>query len=72
MQEIVDKINTLEGDLQGLSDGSLCAKTGQFKRRLENGETLDDILVEAFATDKSVDNYTAIQNSFSTFNTFFK
>ena len=28
-------------------------------------------LVEAFATDKSVDNYTAIQNSFSTFNTFF-
>ena len=29
-------------------------------------------LVEAFATDKSVDNYTAIQNSFSTFNTFFK
>ena len=49
MQEIVDKINTLEGDLQGLSDGSLCAKTGQFKRRLENGETLDDILPEAFA-----------------------
>ncbi|MDF2565418.1 MAG: Protein translocase subunit secA [Massilibacillus sp.] len=49
MREIVETINALEPDLQGLSDASLCGKTTQFKRRLEEGETLDDILPEAFA-----------------------
>lgn len=49
MREIVETINGLEPDLQGLSDASLCGKTTQFKRRLEEGETLDDILPEAFA-----------------------
>lgn len=49
MQETVERINGLESSLQGLSDASLCAKTAQFKRRLEEGETLDDLLPEAFA-----------------------
>jgi preprotein translocase subunit SecA len=49
MQEFVELINGFEADLQGLSDGSLCAKTEQFKQRLNKGETLDDIMPEAFA-----------------------
>lgn len=47
---IVDKIEALEPEFEKLSDDQLKAKTNEFKNRLENGETLDDILVEAFAT----------------------
>ncbi len=46
---IVDKIEALDAEYAALSDGQLRAKTPEFKRRLENGETLDDILPEAFA-----------------------
>ncbi|WP_127837040.1 preprotein translocase subunit SecA [Clostridium prolinivorans] len=46
---IVDKIESLEGDIQRLSDEELRGKTEEFKNRLKNGETLDDILPEAFA-----------------------
>ncbi len=46
---IVEKINALEGDLQNLTDSSLSGHTDKFKERLANGETLDDILPEAFA-----------------------
>ena len=46
---IVDKIEALEPEYQALSDAGLAAKTPQFKERLANGETLDDILPEAFA-----------------------
>ena len=46
---IVDKINSLEKDMEGLSSANLAAKTGEFKVRLQKGETLDDILPEAFA-----------------------
>lgn len=46
---IVDKIEALDEDMQALSDEELKAKTPEFKDRLANGETLDDILVEAFA-----------------------
>ncbi|MBW2083570.1 MAG: preprotein translocase subunit SecA, partial [Deltaproteobacteria bacterium] len=46
---IVDKINSLEPDFQRLSDDELRAKTGEFKERLEKGETLDELLPEAFA-----------------------
>lgn len=49
MGAIVDQINDLEGSLTSLSDASLAAKTQEFKNRLANGETLDDILPEAFA-----------------------
>ena len=46
---IVDKITALEGEYKQLTDAELQAKTPEFKERLANGETLDDILPEAFA-----------------------
>ena len=47
---IVEKINSLEPTVEKLTDAELRAKTGEFKSRLQKGETLDDILPEAFAT----------------------
>ena len=46
---IVDKIEALDESMQALSDEELKAKTEEFKKRLAEGETLDDILVEAYA-----------------------
>ncbi len=46
---IVDKINGLEKEMESLSSANLAAKTAEFKVRLQKGETLDDILPEAFA-----------------------
>ena len=50
LRKIVDQINALEPEYEKLSDEDLRHKTDIFKERLANGETLDDILVEAFAT----------------------
>ena len=47
---IVDKIEALDESMQKLTDEELKGKTEEFKKRLADGETLDDILVEAFAT----------------------
>ena len=47
---IVDKVESLRDSMMALSDMELQAKTKEFKDRLENGETLDDILPEAYAT----------------------
>ena len=47
--KIVVQINALEADYEKLSDEELKAKTAEFRARLENGETLDDIMAEAFA-----------------------
>ncbi len=49
LEPTVDKILSLENAMAGLSDGELRAKTSEFKERLANGETKDDILPEAFA-----------------------
>lgn len=50
MRHLVEKeINPLEESLRSLSDSSLANKTNEFKARLANGETLDDLLPEAFA-----------------------
>ena len=49
IQPIVDKINSLEPEMEKMSSANLQAKTGEFKLRLQKGETLDDILPEAFA-----------------------
>ena len=49
MRKTVAKINSLEPEYEKLSDEELRGKTEEFKKRLTNGETLDDILVEAFA-----------------------
>ncbi|MDH3357606.1 MAG: preprotein translocase subunit SecA [Desulfobacteraceae bacterium] len=47
---IVEKINTFEPQMQSMNDDALKAQTTLFKERLNNGESLDDILPEAFAT----------------------
>ena len=46
---LIKKINDLEEDIQKLSDSELRNKTSEFKKRLKEGETLDDLLPEAFA-----------------------
>jgi preprotein translocase subunit SecA len=48
-QDVVASINALEPELQALSDGLLRARTDVFRRRLGDGESLDDLLPEAFA-----------------------
>jgi len=49
MVPLVEKINSLEPDFKALSDEDLRAKTDEFKDRMSNGESLDDLLPEAFA-----------------------
>ena len=48
-KSVVEKINSLEAGLKDVSDATLAGNTQKFKDRLEAGETLDDILPEAFA-----------------------
>ena len=50
LQKIVDQINALEPEIQTLSDEELKQQTEKFRQRLQNNETLDDILPEVFAT----------------------
>lgn len=49
LEKIADKIEALDSSMQKFTDEELTAKTFEFKERLKNGETLDDILPEAFA-----------------------
>ena len=49
LKPLVQAINELEPAITKLTDGQLQAKTGEFRERLSRGETLDDLLVEAFA-----------------------
>jgi len=49
LQPLVEEINAFEPDIQALSDAELRAKTDEFRQRLDGGETLDDLLPEAFA-----------------------
>ncbi|MEM8792971.1 MAG: preprotein translocase subunit SecA [Pseudomonadota bacterium] len=49
-QKTVEAVNALEADYEKLSDEQIRAKTDEFKERFANGETLDDLLPEAFAT----------------------
>ena len=50
LSSIVDQINALEPSVENLSDDELLGRTDQLKDRLKNGESLDDILPDAFAT----------------------
>ena len=54
LAERVDRINALEPSIRRLSDSALAAKTGQFKEKLENGESLEAIVEEAFAVVREV------------------
>ena len=49
LEQLVDCVNRLEAEVQPLSDAELRAKTAEFRQRLADGETLDDIECEAFA-----------------------
>src|SRR6185312_2868369 len=49
MRPLIAAINNLEPQMKALSDAELAAKTVEFKQRLANGATLDDLLIEAFA-----------------------
>ena len=52
LQPLVDRINSLESEIKALSDAELKAKTPKFKERLERGESLDELLPEAFAVTR--------------------
>ncbi|ACK42684.1 MULTISPECIES: preprotein translocase subunit SecA [Dictyoglomus] len=54
LEEYVKRINALEPEISKLSDEDLKRKTPEFKQRLERGETLDDLLIEAFAVVREV------------------
>ncbi len=60
----VDAINALEPDLEALSDEELLARTETFKQRLAAGETVEDLLVEAFATVREAAKRTLGQRHF--------
>ena len=49
LAELVPLVGALEPEMQGLSDDALAHKTVEFKERLDQGETLDDLLVESYA-----------------------
>ena len=63
-QPVVEKINGMEMDLEPLSDHDLRGRTGLFRERLENGEPLDDLLPEAFATVREAAKRTLGQRHF--------
>ena len=53
LNPLVERINELEVEYQALSEDQLKAKTDEFRKRIQNGETVDDIMCEAFATVKN-------------------
>lgn len=61
---LVDKIEALEPEYEKLSDDALRAKTIEFKNRLKKGETLDDLLVEAYAVVREATKRTIGQRHF--------
>ncbi|MBI4155919.1 MAG: preprotein translocase subunit SecA [Candidatus Zambryskibacteria bacterium] len=65
IQPIVLKINALENGISALSDEALREKTDEFKKRLVQGETLDDILPEAFAVIREASKRTLNQRHFN-------
>jgi len=52
LSSVVEKINDLESSVAGLSDAQLRGKTDEFRKRIEAGETLDELLPEAFAVTR--------------------
>jgi len=63
-QPLVDHINTLEPDFERLSDAELRARTDEFKTRLKDGESLDEILPEAYAAVREAAKRTIKQRHF--------
>ncbi len=61
---LVPEINALEPEIEALSDDELAAKTPEFRQRLDNGEDLDDLLIEAFAVVREAAKRTIGQRHF--------
>ena len=55
VKKILKRINSLKSKMSSLSDQELVAKTVEFRQRLSKGESLDDLLVEAFAVVREAD-----------------
>ncbi len=64
IQPIVEKINSLEKEFEGFSNEQLKEKTTEFKKRLERGETLNDILPEAFSVVRETSKRTLNQRPY--------
>ncbi len=64
LQPLVDAINALEPDFEKLSDGELRAKTDEFRARLKDSESLDDILAQAYAAVREAAKRTIRQRHF--------
>ena len=64
LRRIADQVNSIEEDFAPLSDAELRAMTGHFRERLANGETLDDLLPEAFAAVREAARRTLGQRHF--------
>lgn len=64
LRKEIEKINLLEPEIENLSDSELRAKTDEFKKRLANGETLDEIMHEAFAVVREAAKRTLGQRHF--------
>ena len=64
VQPLIDRINGLEPELEALSDEQLAARTGWLRDRHQNGETLDDLLVDAFATVREASRRTLGERHF--------
>jgi preprotein translocase subunit SecA len=64
LQRIVGIVNTFEPEVEELSDGDLRAKTAEFRRRLDEGATLDDLLPEVFACVREAARRTIGQRHF--------
>ncbi len=64
IRPVVERVNSLETEFQGLSDADLKARTSQFRERLQNGGTLDELLPEAFAAVREAARRTIGQRHF--------
>ncbi|MGH3936264.1 MAG: preprotein translocase subunit SecA, partial [Pseudonocardiaceae bacterium] len=64
LRAIADHINGLEDDVAGLSDAELRASTAEFRRRYEQGESLDELLPETFAVAREAAKRTLGQRHF--------
>ncbi len=64
LTKTIEQINAIEPQFEALDDTALAAKTVEFRKRLDDGETLDDLLVEAFATVREAAKRTLGQRHF--------
>ena len=64
LENVAKAVNALEDEISALSDDELKAQTGKFKQRLDNGENLDSLMPEAFATVREVSKRTLGQRHF--------